>query len=256
MKVFRVLVKGGLALLLISSPALVRADLTNYNYGTLAGTTMIYSNISEYTGTDTLPLYGSPTVVGNSLIFNHMNFTSLATNGASDITDGQLNVDIVSDGGFGQYIDRIKIQEFGDTTLTGTGTSATRSSATIALTLTILAVDYLPFEDFFNQFYQTNKVFGTWTLPPPITGQPWNGSLTIDLTAYLQSIGNSGRATWVSISSDNVLTTESQIGTSAFIAKKAAGFSVTAETIPEPGTLSLLVLSGTLLLIGRFGRKS
>ena len=183
-----------------------------------------------------------------------MSFSSQSsgTNG-SDITDGQLNVDLHSDGVVGHYIDRIQFQEAGDTTLTGTGTSNTYSSAAITLELQILAIDY---NDAFEFYPGTNVLFGTWTLPPPKTGLTWNGSLTLDVTAYLESLGYSGRATWVSIQSDNVLATASEVGTSAFIDKKAEGLSITAITVPEPGSLSLLVLGGALLLVTRFGRKN
>ncbi|HVM61195.1 MAG TPA: hypothetical protein VMV72_10045 [Verrucomicrobiae bacterium] len=256
MKVFWGGIGGGVALLLIASPALVEAAGTNIYYGDRVGTSITYSNIFEYSGSDPTPLYGSPIISGNSLIFNNMTFSALATNGSSKITDGQINFDIHSNGSVGQWIDELQFKELGDTTLAGTGTANTYTMPAIAVDLTIEAVDFSPFADFFNQFYQTNVVFAKFTLPPP-TSEDWNGMLTIDLASYLASVGYPDEhVTEVSVVSDNTLSAGSEPGTEAFIAKKVEGLQVTAMSIPEPSTLCLLVLSGTLLLIGRFNRKT
>ncbi|HTS18612.1 MAG TPA: hypothetical protein VMP11_13645, partial [Verrucomicrobiae bacterium] len=220
------------------------------------GTTMTYSNIFEYTDSSPVFLYNTPIISGDSLIFNNMTFSALATNGGSKITDGQINFDIQSNGSIGQWIDEIQFKELGDTTLAGTGTSNTYSSAAIHVNLVIEAVDFSAFTDFSTQFWSTNVLFAEFTLPPP-TSANWNGTLNIDLASYLADNGYAGEhVTEVSVASDNSLSAGSELGTSAFIAKKVEGLQVTAMSIPEPSTLCLLVLSGTLLLIGRFGRRS
>jgi hypothetical protein len=256
MNVFRVFLRA-LAVLLVFVPALVKAN--TINYGNKVGTTMVYSNIQETSTSpgDTAPLYGTPIVSGDSLIFNRMTFSSQANNGASDTTSGEMDTDIVSKGGFGQFIDRLRLQELGDTTLAGSGTSATRSSISNSVFVAVLAIDFevLSSPEIITGSMTTTHG-GQWTLPPPITGVNWTGSLTLDISGILESRGYYGHATWVHLTVDNDLDTSSELGTSAYIAKKAEGVSVTAEMIPEPGSLSLLVLGGTLLLIGRFGRKS
>jgi hypothetical protein len=131
------------AVLVLFTPALVNANSTNY--GNLFGISVDYSNIVESTVTagDSVPLYGAPVLFGNSLVFNQMTFSSVASNGTSDITDGKLDTYIASKGN--NYIDKILFQEFGDTTLAGTGTAATRSSVGNSVFVTVLAVDNDPF---------------------------------------------------------------------------------------------------------------
>jgi hypothetical protein len=128
-----------IAILVLFTPFWVNANSTNY--GTLVGSSVDYSNIVESTVTagDSVPLYGAPVVIGNSLVFNQMTFSSVASNGTSDITDGKLDTTMASKNN--NYINSITFQEFGDTTLSGTGTSATRSSIANNLFLTVLAVD-------------------------------------------------------------------------------------------------------------------
>jgi len=262
MKILRGLIGGGSALLLILSSTFVEAAGTNIYYGSRTGSTMTYSNIFEYSGTDPTPLYGSPIISGNALIFNNMTFTCLASNGNSHVTDGQINFYINSNGAIGQWIDEINFLEIGDTTLAGLGTANTYTMPAINVDLTILAVNFQPFSNvdpnyFFDEETITNVVFAKFTLPPPTTTD-WNGSLTINLASYLASLGYPGdHVTQVSVVSDNTLSAGSEPGTTAFIAKKVEGLQVTTMTIPEPSSLCLLVLSSTLLLlIGRFGRKN
>ena len=255
MKIFRGFIGAGLALLLISSAAFVEAQ--TINYGSRVGNTITYSNIFEYSGTSPTPLYGSPIEVGDSLIFNQMTFSCLASNGSSHITDGDIAFFINSNGSYGQWIDEIQFAEIGDLTLAGTGTPNTYDSAAINVDLTIIAVNFAPSPlGLLGDLVQTNVIFGTWTLPPP-TNHDWNGSLTINLASYLASQGYAGdHVTQVSLESDNTLSAGSETNTEAFIEKKTEGLEVTAMSmIPEPSTVCLLVLGGTLLLIGRFGRK-
>jgi hypothetical protein len=255
MNVSRVILRT-LVMVVVLVPALVKANTVNY--GDKVGTTMVYSNIYETSTSpgDTPPLYGTPIVLGDALIFKSMTFSSSAANGASDTTSGTVDADIVSKGEFGQFIDRLRLQELGDTTLTGSGTSATRSSISNSVVVTVLAVD---FEVLSSPLVLTANMTttdgGQWVLPSPIT-KNWTGSLTMDISGLLEAQGVYGHATWVHITLDNELNTSSELNTSAYIAKKQEGVSVTAVMIPEPGTLSLLALGGTLLLIGRFHRKS
>jgi hypothetical protein len=77
----------------------------------------------------------------------------------------------------------------------------------------------------------------------------------VDLSTILAGDGIPGHATQVAFEMDNSLATASEANTTAYIAKKAEGLSVTPIILPEPSALSLLVLSGVLLMAGRFGRK-
>jgi hypothetical protein len=243
-----------IAILVLFTPFWVNANSTNY--GTLVGSSVDYSNIVESTVTagDSVPLYGAPVVIGNSLVFNQMTFSSVASNGTSDITDGKLDTTMASKNN--NYINSITFQEFGDTTLSGTGTSATRSSIANNLFLTVLAVDNVPLV--IPQFISVGMAVSPtnqWTLAGgQITGQQWSGLLNLNLSNVLQSRGITGHATQVSLSMDNTLSTSSEANTQAFIAKKAAGLSVTPEIIPEPSTV-ILVGMGLMGLLAGSRRK-
>jgi hypothetical protein len=239
-----------LATLTLTAPLLVNAN--SINYGNFNWSQVDFLGVTETsmsTG-DTAPLFGSPTLVGgSSLVFTHMTFVSQAANGASDITDGKLDATIDAVNNPNAYIDKIKFQEFGDTTLAGTGTAATYSSAAGSIFITVFEVNNVPL--LFPEFITYNMVMsegGSWTLAGgPLTGHIWNGVLTVDLTTELLNRGIMGQATLVDLSLDNTLATGSELNTSAYIAKKAEGLLVTAEIVPEPSVLSLLLFGGWLI---------
>jgi hypothetical protein len=63
------------------------------NYGNFMGNTVMYTQVTEDTNSpgDSPPLFGAPTVSGNSLDFNPVGFDANSTGGSGpDITDGQL----------------------------------------------------------------------------------------------------------------------------------------------------------------------
>jgi hypothetical protein len=238
-----------LAVLLLATPVLVSANSTNY--GNLVGVAVRFMNVTEtsLSAGDSVPLYGSPNLSGDSLIFTHMTFSSQAFGGSSDITSGRLDSTIDAKKNPKFYVDSIRFQEFGDTTLAGAGTAATYSYATGSVFITIWETNNvaLPTPEYINVSMAMSEG-GYWDLVSgPLTAHTWNGGLTVDLTAELMARGIMGEATLVDFSLWNILATGSEAGTSAFIAKKAAGLMVTAEIIPEPGVLSLLLLGGFLL---------
>jgi len=257
MKVTTVFLRAS-AVLLVLVPTFVKAQTTT-NYGSLVATSVIYSNIYE-TATSpatTVPLYGSPNISGNALLFTHMTFSAIQSNGASDTTAGMVDTDVISQGGFGQFIGQLQLAEVGLVTLAGTGTSATRAAISNVVVATVMAIDFSPLSTPVTfTGYMTTSNGGQWTLPPPINGQSWNGSLTLNIANDLANDGYSSDATWVNVQVYNELDTTSEPGTTAYIAKKAAGVQVMTVMIPEPGSFALLVLGGALLLIGRFVRKS
>ncbi|HEX3358193.1 MAG TPA: hypothetical protein VHS31_14570, partial [Tepidisphaeraceae bacterium] len=70
----------------------------NPTTGSFPGNTVIYGpdlgpadhGVTESSMTDAVPLYGSPTVTGDSMSFTPSGFGSFSQNGGLDITDGQL----------------------------------------------------------------------------------------------------------------------------------------------------------------------
>src|SRR5438270_709188 len=81
------------AAVLAAGPA---AHAATINYGDFpvppAGIT--FQQVTESSGTDPVPLYGPPTPFVVGLDFDPTSFVSSSTNGAADITDGQLNFGI------------------------------------------------------------------------------------------------------------------------------------------------------------------
>src|SRR5688500_6971597 len=82
-----VLLAACLLLVFISQPS-VGAQI---NYGSHMGTHVTYVNVTEDSGEDEpLPLFGAPTVTGNSIDFNPVGFDAASSDGGSDITDSNL----------------------------------------------------------------------------------------------------------------------------------------------------------------------
>ncbi|HTS16717.1 MAG TPA: PEP-CTERM sorting domain-containing protein [Verrucomicrobiae bacterium] len=246
------------AVLLVLVPALVKAQTTT-NYGNVVGTDVVYSNVTETATSPTtaVPLYGAPSAVGNELLFTHMTFSAIQSNGASATTAGMVNTEIISKGGFGQFVGQLQLQEVGQVTLAGTGTSATSAIISNEVVATVLAIDFTPLaQPVTFTAWMTTSNGGEWNLPPPINAKSWSGSLTLNIASDLANAGYSSDATMVDLEVYNELDTTSEPGTTASIAKKAAGVQVMTTMIPEPGSFALLVLGGTLLLIGRLRRKS
>ena len=65
------------------------------NYGDLNGIHIIFEQVTESSLTDPVPLFGTPTAVGDVLQFDPTQFTSSSTGGGSDSTDGTLTMTIV-----------------------------------------------------------------------------------------------------------------------------------------------------------------
>ena len=79
---------GGIALLTWCSQPAPGAQV---NWGSHMGTNVTYVNVMEDSGaSEPLPLFGPPTVTGNSIDFNPLGFDASSANGGSDITDSNL----------------------------------------------------------------------------------------------------------------------------------------------------------------------
>jgi len=224
------------------------------NYGDFSGTTVMYAQVTEDSGTDTPPLFGAPTVSGDTLDFNPASFNS-SSSGAfgTDITDGTLTLMIMALPG--NFIDMVEFDEAGDFTLTGFSNDAF-ASVTATFFLDIEEVDGVSINPL---NISTSMVFtpsdGDWSLsadgPGPLVNGSWSGSLDVDITQALidNNIPFDVGATKVSVTFDNTLTTLSEEGTSAFIAKKDVG-GIGITVTPEPASLGLLAL-GALAVMGR-----
>jgi hypothetical protein len=233
------------------------------NYGNFSGTTVNYIAVTEASNSgDAVPLFGPPTVSGDSLDFNPVGFNANSSNGGADITDGNLTFMAQAKPGFGLF--NLKIQEFGDTSMVGFGTDTTFTSVTLNGILNVQEVGGAGINSVSIPISITNfnPSGGTFGLASDFGGGPggtlaWNGSVLLDLTlanpaiaaAYAdQHLDTSKPVTKVSLNFDNTLIAISQQGTSALIAKK--DHVIITTNIPEPASLGLLLLATALSACG------
>lgn len=231
------------------------------SYGNVAGSTVVYQNVTESSGTDAPPLFGAPSIFGDTLDFNPIGFTASSSGGgAPDITDGQLNFTIKANSGY--IIPFVNFSERGDFTLAGTGTALTYASVSATVFIDILEVDGVTITPL---SLSASLVFspvagGGFTLPgfPGPGSTLWTGSLMWDVNASLTAanIPFLYGATKIDFALDNTLVAASEAGSSAFIAKKdfkGLGITVFNPNVPEPSVLAI-TLCGGLLVFRRFRR--
>ncbi|MBN1855165.1 MAG: hypothetical protein JW829_20710 [Pirellulales bacterium] len=232
-----------------TSPALFAGPI---NYGDYPGNTVMFLQVMEDANSfgDVPPLFGAPTVTGDSLDFSPVGFSASASgaNGV-DITDGNLAFGIQASPM--KFIDTILFTEAGDTTLAGMGTVATLTSVTCEVFIDILEVDGIPI----NQInLQKQLVFtpsnGDFSLGADGGGGPlyqtaWHGSLMVDFTQELidRGISFTYGATRAMLNLDNTLIALSENGTQSMIAKKDADGVTITVNIPEPATWVLAWIS-------------
>lgn len=216
-------------------------------YGDRSGVNLDYMGIWEFSGTNTgTPLFNTPTVTGDTIDFNPT-FTAFAAgaNGV-DITDGQINFTMVAKNNQGLLA--LEFNERGDYRLAGTGTAATSAAVEAFIFIDIVEVNFqsLLTPISFSTTLSFNPSAGDFFLgTDPVSGL-WNGGIQIDISQVLANAGVRGLATKVEVAVNNRLVATSELGTSAFIAKKDInGFSVTA-IVPTPASAALATLGGLL----------
>jgi len=244
---------GGVVLMPARSPA------APINYGSFSGTTVDFTNVTEDSGTDPTPLYGAPTVTGNTMDFDPVSFNAFSQDGSPDITDGTLTFGIAAKAG--QSIDLVRFEEAGDFSLLGIGGMETFASATAPVFVNVLEIDGIGIDpikvDFNLAFQPTDGKYDLTQFGGGPQGQgTWTGNLDVDVLAMLADadISPDARATRLSITMDNTLTALSKTGTSALIAKKDNnGVIITVvPEIPEPTSLALLLVGVVgIVLAGR-----
>lgn len=220
------------------------ASAATINYGSFSGADVLYTNVTESSGTDGLPLYNIPSVLGNDLSFSPTGFASFASNGSADITDGQISFIIQSSNGLG--ITQLSGTEIGSYTLGGSGTDLTSASVGQIFVIKILDIDNVPLTTSqrnsltftVNSTFQPNG--GSFNLADNGTtlASAWSGSFSFDIASAIAQSDLGQYATRISVSSNNTLLTTSEAGTVSFIDKKDLEFSTTV--VPEPASLGLL----------------
>ncbi len=237
----------GLALT-ASFTATANAAYINYgHFGPDFPGTSIYKAVTESSGTDAVPLFDVPTIHHDSLDFDPKSFVASAANGLADITDGQLNYTLLAFPGSGAT--SIEIAESGDFSLMGIGDAATLVAAGLSIDIDILEVDGVALVDPIS-FYASSSMIIDMVSSGQVLLDPWSNGLVVDLAAVLvaNQIEFDLGVTKAEIVIDNTLQAFSQVGTTAYIAKK--DFTITTHMVPEPASMVLMSM-GLLCVLRR-----
>lgn len=225
------------------------------NYGSFAGDTVMYMDVTESSDTDPVPLFGAPTVTGDSIDFTPDNFgaASQLHVPAVDHTDGHLTFGVMANPG--KSVQTISFQEGGGLTVGGFGTDATFVDVSAFGNIDVFQVDgvnisklSIPIQLTFSFGDNGAQDNGTWKLASQgFVNDDWTGGQLIDIAGYLQTHGYPGAegATKMEIALDNKLYAQSEIeGTASIDKKDFGGLSVTVNVpiIPEPSAIVLAVV--------------
>lgn len=194
-----------------------------------------FTNIAESSGTDGVPLYGSPAAFVIGLSFAPTNFDASSAGGV-DLTDGQLNYTVVAGPG-APGIPQVSFSEGGTFSLGGTGTAATSVSAGAVIHASVTEINGVSIAPIILASSSSTIAYNLSANPG--ASQVWSLSASINIAAQLSGLGyGPGQvATRVDVVIDNQLLTVSESLATASISK--ADFGV-ALTIPEPATFSLV----------------
>lgn len=227
------------------------AQAASTNYGTFVGTNVTFWDVSEASNADPLPLFGAPTVVGDSISFNPINFDASASSatGVVDITDSQLQF-VLSTNDLTMGLTDFTIEEFGDYSIVGPAGDYAYASIGTPVYYTVLEVDGVAVN---GPRGSTSMVFAGGDLfQVPAAGGVnsgiFTGEASLDFLDILDGTEyEGGLVTSVLITLDNTLTAFSSPVSSAFIKKKESdGVIITVgavdSDIPEPATAALLAL--------------
>lgn len=196
-------------------------------HGNFSGTSMDFLNVTETTNSPGDPeiLYGSPTVAGDRLLFFPTAYASSSADGSADTTSGTLQIMLQAKPGY--FIETVRIAEFGDYSLTGSGDAQAQISGYLAVT------DLKTFqtaEDFHSALFQSSPASGPITL-----------SWEIDYTGL--------GVTAAMLTFNNNLQTSSAAGTAAFIQKKSVlsnAVQVEFYTAPVPVPAAIWLFGSAL----------
>ncbi len=187
------------------------------------------SNLVESSTPDPGPLFGDPTVVGNSLTFSTGPFAAAQAGVGADVTSGQLSFIIQADPGL--FIESISLDEIGDFLMLGNTSKVTAGGTVVATILNPLLGGFV-----------SDTIVIDPLMPLMGTGSGvWSGVASIDLSGL--------HVTQVQINLDNTLIASANApADAALIDKKALTLNVTFTQAPEPASLTLLGLGLTTLL--------
>jgi PEP-CTERM motif len=259
---------------LLATVSTVRA--TNYTYAPppLVGPNVSYNFVGEtdtpgFSPAGTEGYFGTPSLGGDALVFNNLDFAAQASNGANDTENGELNVQMALTNPASNSFSVLSIAESGDYTIFNAASAASKVAAVLNLmpsSLQITAVNGVavaPISVPFNQsFVRDNGTAPDATTPnslavtgpvPLIDSGDWHASATFNIAGALANNQLTGRVTGLSLVFDNLLFAASEPGSTVEIQKKLFDITLgTMNPVPEPSSIFLGVLGGLgLVAIGR-----
>lgn len=237
--------------------ALLFCYLSSANAIPQGASPVCYLDVTETANTigDVPPLYGAPTIVGDSLVFAPTDrFNSEATGGGADLTDGQLNFTLK---GLNAAVTSFDLSGTGDYTLAGTGTSATTVSYRSSITqFSVLEVDGVPVSS--PLLLPGLDVSGSFNVSDG-TGidNPWTSTVIYDINAALSNAGVPFQfgATKLDVVINNVLESASEASSTAEIAANSFAITPTTVPVPEPGVFALTGLAICVITVTRRCRE-
>lgn len=187
----------------------------------------------DFTYDDTLlSLFGTPTVLNDSIYFTPTNFDVASLNGAGiNIANATINIKITPKIGFD--LDSVALKESGDYLLHGDGIKG------VDVTGQLRAFDLSD-----PAILETASIVSTPTTATGLPTKNWSAfaGINLDTSTWLPGDG-------INLSIENILLAYTSNPVSlAFIEKKFVGVSLIASPVPEPSNRSLLLSS--LGLIG------
>ncbi len=206
------------------------------------------SSISWSNGQSDKGLFGNPTVDGNSFLFFPSNFEATASNGTAQTTSDRLSFKLTA--AEGKEIQQINIREYGDWSIIGNG--GVKAVGALYITRLNSPGFGTVWSETLNVVYDDleNATIIQSPSRPKVEGSgTWDGNFSIDLPDGVTS---------VQVVLNNILQATSGTGGSAFIQKKGVGDPADGDAqflieavVPEPASISLLVLGGGALLLRR-----
>jgi hypothetical protein len=217
-------------------------------YGNFAGATVMYTNVTETSATDPVPLFGAPMVVGDDLSFfdpgaapASLGFGAISAGGVGDVTDSFLSFGVMANPGFG--VSSISFSEGGDYSMSALGVALAQVKASLTIfEIEVTHVDGAPITPFTLSSAPLPSV--TYNLPGDPANGIWSLSDSFDLDAELTSrnIPFVAGVSKFTVKLDDTLIALSQPGSAAIIMKKAFDIDIETE-VPEPSAIALWALA-------------
>jgi hypothetical protein len=247
-------------LLAFSASSVAHAASINYGDFLLAPPGVLFTQVTESSNTDGVPLFGPPAPFATpvppppnaqvGMDFDPvMGASSLG--GGGDVTDGQLNFGAVGlpSPQLVASINSISVTEAGEYSLAGLGTPATQVFAGASLRVKVTHIDGVDVPDFLIP--QSNASVNFNLVSNPGILQPWQVNTTVGIEAYLAGNGVPFQfgATKVEVVIDNYLLALSEPASTASIFKKDLIIDVTTDLdiVPEPSSVALGAMAMVLL---------